>query len=78
MYSQFTYSTGLKIKSPRNKEILAVIVTSENMNVIPANIFTADKNCCWLDGGGKLIPDLEFREGSQILRHQVLSYLNAY
>ena len=30
-------------------------------------------------GGGKLIPDLEFREGPQILRpHQLLSYLNAY
>ena len=53
MYWQFTYSTGrlfFQFCVWRNK--IPAKVTSENMNVIPANIFTADKNCCWLDGGG--------------------------
>ena len=53
MYWQFTYSTGrlyFQFCVWRNK--IPAKVTSENMNVIPANIFTADKNCCWLDWGG--------------------------
>ena len=48
----------------------------------PANIFHSGQKLLWparMGGGGRLIPDLEFKQGAQILpEHQLVSYLNAY
>ena len=47
----------------------------------PANIFHSGQKLLWPArmGRGRLIPDLEFKQGAQILpEHQLVSYLNAY
>ena len=48
----------------------------------PANIFHSGQKLLWparMGGGGRLIPDLEFKQGAQILpEHQLVSYLNTY
>ena len=79
MYWQFTFSTGMLSVFHLVKRSRLLATLSENMKVISANIFhRRQKLLLAVKGKEGLIPDLEFREGPQILpQHQLLSYIYA-